>query len=104
MSSALIKRDEMSGSIRMIRSSFPIPASIGTQDQLLSRALTEGMVLSRFRWPVEFGLCNSDCLWVMDEVQLMGLGLATTTQLHAFREMFGARAAGSFIVDERNPP
>ena len=62
---------------------------IGTQDQLLSRALNRGYGSSRFRWPVQFGLLNSDCLWVMDEVQLMGSGLATTTQLHAFREMFG---------------
>lgn len=62
---------------------------IGTQDQLLSRALNRGYGTSRFRWPVQFGLLNSDCLWVMDEVQLMGSGLATTTQLQAFRKMFG---------------
>ena len=62
---------------------------VGTQDQLLSRALNRGYAMSRFRWPVQFGLLNSDCLWVMDEIQLMGSGLATTTQLHAFRHMFG---------------
>jgi len=58
---------------------------IGTQDQLLSRALNRGYGMSRFRWPVHFGLLNNDCLWVMDEVQLMGEGLATTAQLQAFR-------------------
>jgi CRISPR-associated endonuclease/helicase Cas3 len=62
---------------------------IGTQDQLLSRALNRGYAMSRFRWPVSFGLLNSDCLWVMDEVQLMGVGLSTTAQLQAFREYLG---------------
>jgi len=62
---------------------------IGTQDMLLSRALNRGYALSRFRWPVQFGLLNSDCLWVMDEVQLMGNGLATTAQLQAFRRKLG---------------
>ena len=62
---------------------------IGTQDMLLSRALNRGYAMSRFRWPVQFGLLNNDCLWVMDEVQLMGSGLATTTQLQAFRRKLG---------------
>jgi CRISPR-associated endonuclease/helicase Cas3 len=62
---------------------------IGTQDMLLSRALNRGYALSRYRWPVQFGLLNNDCLWVFDEVQLMGSGLATTAQLAAFREQFG---------------
>lgn len=62
---------------------------IGTQDMLLSRALNRGYAMSRFRWPMQFGLLNNDCLWVMDEVQLMGSGLATTTQLQAFRRKLG---------------
>jgi len=57
---------------------------IGTQDMLLSRALNRGYAASRARWPIEFGLLHSDCLWVFDEVQLMGSGLATTAQLDAF--------------------
>ena len=52
--------------------------TIGTQDMLLSRALNRGYAMSRFRWPVAFGLLNSDVLWVFDEVQLMGVGLATS--------------------------
>jgi CRISPR-associated endonuclease/helicase Cas3 len=63
---------------------------IGTQDMLLSRALNRGYAMSRFRWPVHFGLLNNDCLWVFDEIQLMGDGLATSTQLAAFREQFKA--------------
>ena len=62
---------------------------IGTQDMLLSRALNRGYGMSRYRWPMHFGLLNHDCLWVLDEVQLMGAGLATTAQLQAFRETFG---------------
>jgi CRISPR-associated endonuclease/helicase Cas3 len=58
---------------------------IGTQDMLLSRALNRGYGAARARWPVEFGLLNQDCLWVMDEVQLMDVGLATSAQLQAFR-------------------
>ncbi len=62
---------------------------IGTQDMLLSRALNRGYGMSRFRWPMHFGLLNNDCLWVLDEIQLMGVGLATSTQLQAFRRHFG---------------
>lgn len=63
---------------------------IGTQDMLLSRALNRGYALSTARFPLPFGLLNNDCLWVFDEVQLMGDALATSSQLAAFREKFGA--------------
>lgn len=62
---------------------------IGTQDMLLSRALNRGYGMTRFRWPMHFGLLNNDALWVFDEIQLMGSGLATTSQLEAFRNSFG---------------
>jgi len=62
---------------------------IGTQDMLLSRVLNRGYAASPFRWPWEFGLLNNDCLWVVDEVQLMGNGLPTTAQLQAFRNQLG---------------
>ena len=65
---------------------------IGTQDMLLSRALNRGYGNSPFMWPVEYGLLNNDCLWVMDEVQLMENGLPTSTQLAGLRrklETFG---------------
>lgn len=58
---------------------------IGTQDMLLSRALNRGYGAFRPRWPMDFGLLNHDCLWVMDEVQIMDVGLATSGQLQAFR-------------------
>ncbi len=58
---------------------------VGTQDMLLSRALNRGYGMSRFDWPVHFGLLNQDCHWVVDEVQLMGPGLWTTAQLDWMR-------------------
>jgi len=59
---------------------------IGTQDMLLSRAMNRGFGMSRYRWPVHFGLLNNDCLWVLDETQLMGVGLTTSAQLQGFRD------------------
>ena len=58
---------------------------VGTQDMLLSRALNRGYGSSPFMWPVEYGLLNNDCLWVVDEVQLMANGLSTSTQLAGLR-------------------
>jgi CRISPR-associated endonuclease/helicase Cas3 len=58
---------------------------VGTQDMLLSRALNRGFGMSRYRWPMHFGLLNNDSLWVMDETQLMGVGLTTTAQLQGLR-------------------
>ncbi|MBX6395234.1 MAG: CRISPR-associated helicase Cas3' [Alicyclobacillaceae bacterium] len=64
---------------------------IGTQDQLLSRALNRGYGVGRARWPVDFAFLNNDVLWVFDEVQLMGGGgLFTSAQMQAFRETFGS--------------
>jgi CRISPR-associated endonuclease/helicase Cas3 len=66
---------------------------VGTQDILLSRALNRGYARRPFRWPIDFALLNNDCAWVLDEVQLLGDGLSTSTQLAAFREKltcFGA--------------
>lgn len=64
---------------------------IGTQDMLLSRAMNRGYGAPKARWPMEFGLLNHDCLWVMDEVQLMDVGLATSAQIQAFREQDAAQ-------------
>lgn len=61
---------------------------IGTQDQLLSRALNRGYAMSRFRWPLDFALLHNDAFWIFDEVQLMGAALPTSTQLEAFRQRF----------------
>jgi CRISPR-associated endonuclease/helicase Cas3 len=61
---------------------------IGTQDMLLSRALNRGYGMSRARWPMHFGLLNNDCLWVLDETQLMGAGVGTAAQLEALRNEF----------------
>lgn len=72
---------------------------IGTQDMLLSRALMRGYGMSRYQWPIHFALLHNDCLWVFDEVQLMGAGLTTSTQLDAFRRTFPlARGSRSLWV------
>lgn len=64
---------------------------VGTQDMLLSRALNRGYASARGLWPMEFAALHQDALWVIDEVQLMDTGLATTTQLAAFRADDAAR-------------
>lgn len=61
---------------------------IGTQDMLLSRALNRGYGMSRFRWPMHFALLNNDCLWILDETQLMGSSVETSAQLAAFRSRY----------------
>ncbi len=78
---------------------------IGTQDMLLSRALNRGYGMSRYRWPIHFALLNNDCLWVMDETQLMGPGLSTACQLEAFRGLgpsglhsFGGGASATWYM------
>jgi len=58
---------------------------IGTQDMLLSRALNRGYGMARARWPMHFGLINNDALWILDETQIMDVGLATSAQLQAYR-------------------
>ena len=59
---------------------------IGTQDMLVSRALNRGYAAWPQDWPVEFGLLNTDALWVMDEVQLMGPARTTSVQLDLFAD------------------
>jgi CRISPR-associated endonuclease/helicase Cas3 len=59
---------------------------VATQDMALSRALNRGYAAPRARWPMELGLLGQDVLWVLDEVQLMDVGLATSAQLQAFAD------------------
>jgi CRISPR-associated endonuclease/helicase Cas3 len=62
---------------------------VGTQDMLLSRALNRGYAMPRFQWPMSFGAINNDVLWVIDEVQLHGIGAVTAAQLQGLREKLG---------------
>jgi CRISPR-associated endonuclease/helicase Cas3 len=59
---------------------------IGTHDMVLSRALNRGHGTPRALWPAELGVLHHDALWVLDEVQLMDVGLMTSAQLAAFRQ------------------
>src|SRR5579885_880673 len=77
---------------------------IGTQDMLLSRALNRGYGMSRYRWPIHFGLFHTHCLWVFDEIQLMGSGLATTSQLEAFRATAGGNGCYSWWMSATLDP
>ena len=70
---------------------------IGTQDMLLSRALNRGYGMSRYRWPMHFGLLNNDCLWVLDETQLMGVGLHTSAQLDLFGRIWKREKPCHFV-------
>ncbi len=79
---------------------------VGTLDMLISRALNRGYGASRFAWPIDFGLFNSGCQWVFDEVQLMGPALPTTRQLEGLRRTLGTAVPChsmwmSATVDER---
>jgi CRISPR-associated endonuclease/helicase Cas3 len=62
---------------------------VGTIDMLLSRALNRGYAAGRARWPMDFGLLNADCLWVLDETQLMEVATVTTAQLEGLRRKLG---------------
>lgn len=62
---------------------------VGSIDMLVSRALNHGYAMSRFAAPIDFGMFNSGCQWVFDEIQLLGPALPTSRQLQAFREHFG---------------
>ena len=62
---------------------------VGTQDMLLSGALNRQYGRGFRAWPMHFALLNNDCLWVMDEIQLMENGLPTSRQLDAFRREMG---------------
>lgn len=76
---------------------------VGTQDMFLSRALMRGYAAGRARWPVDFGLLHRDALWVLDEVQLMDVGLATSAQLAALRGA-GLRPAVSWWMSATLQP
>lgn len=70
---------------------------IGTQDLLLSRALNRGYAMSRRLWPMAAGLLNNDSLWVIDEVQLHGIGAVTAAQLQGLRSKIGTYGATATI-------
>jgi CRISPR-associated endonuclease/helicase Cas3 len=79
---------------------------VGTLDMMLSRALNRGYGVSRFAWPIDFGMFNSGCQWVFDEVQLMGPALPTSRQLEGLRRGLGTAMPSasmwmSATVDDR---
>lgn len=62
---------------------------IGTQDQLLTRALNRGYSVPWSQRPKHAAALNNDCRWVLDETQLMGVGYPTAIQLHQLQRQLG---------------
>lgn len=62
---------------------------VGTQDQVLSRAINRGYGMTPFQWAMDFGLINSDALFVFDETQMMGVGAQTSVALQRLRDQLG---------------
>lgn len=58
---------------------------VGTVDMLLSRALNRGYGRARAALPMDFGLINTDTQFVLDEVQLLDVAVATSRQLAGLR-------------------
>ena len=55
---------------------------IGTQDQLLSRALNRGFGVSWGQRPLHCAALTNDCRWILDEIQLTGVAYSTLVQLY----------------------
>lgn len=55
---------------------------IGTQDQLLSRALNRGFGVSWGQKSLHCAALTNDCRWILDEIQLTGVGYNTLVQLY----------------------
>lgn len=71
---------------------------IGTQDQLLSRALNRGYTVSWAQRPKHAGVVNNDCRWVLDETQLMGVGYTTAVKLHELRQQLGIFGKAELVL------
>ncbi|MEM1279257.1 MAG: CRISPR-associated helicase Cas3' [Cyanobacteria bacterium P01_H01_bin.152] len=55
---------------------------VGTQDQLLSRALNRGFGVSWGQRPLHCAALTNDCRWILDEIQLTGVAYYTLVQLY----------------------
>ena len=71
---------------------------IGTQDQLLSRALNRGYTVSWTQRPKHAAAVNNDCRWVLDETQLMGVGYSTAVKLHQLRQQLGVFGKAELVL------
>lgn len=71
---------------------------IGTQDQLLSRALNRGYTVSWSQRPKHAAAVNNDCRWVLDETQLMGVGYSTAVKLHQLRQQLGVFGKAELVL------
>jgi len=70
---------------------------IGTQDQVLTRALNRGFSVSWSQRPKQAAAMNNDCTWVLDETQLMGVGYKSAVQLQKLRQRLGCYGRSQLI-------
>lgn len=79
---------------------------VGTQDILLSGALNRAYATWPPHWPLHFGLLNVDAFWVMDEIQLMGVGRTTSVQLQCLFDRHARRPGARALLDREaeEPP
>ncbi|MYC26372.1 MAG: CRISPR-associated helicase Cas3' [Gammaproteobacteria bacterium] len=71
---------------------------VGTQDMLVSGALNRAYGNSPTNWPIIFGFLNNDCMWIMDEVQIMENALPTAIQLARMRDEFKTYGAHKTVL------
>lgn len=71
---------------------------VGTQDQLLTRALNRGYSVPWSQRPKHAAALNNDCRWILDETQLMGVGYPTAVQLHQLRRQIGIYGKAELAV------
>ncbi|MBD1903718.1 CRISPR-associated helicase Cas3' [Coleofasciculus sp. FACHB-125] len=71
---------------------------VGTQDQLLTRALNRGYSVPWSQRPKHAAALNNDCRWILDETQLMGVGYPTAVQLHQLRRQLGTYGKSELAV------
>ena len=62
---------------------------VGTQDQMLSRALNRGFGVSWGQRPLHCAALTNDCRWILDEIQLTGVGYSTLVQLYKHWQEWG---------------
>jgi CRISPR-associated endonuclease/helicase Cas3 len=71
---------------------------VGTLDQLITRAVNRGYATSPTQMPLAAAAFNNDVRWVLDEIQLWGVGYPSAVQLHKLRCSFGCWGKSELVV------
>lgn len=62
---------------------------VGTNAQLISRALNRGFGISWEQRPLHYAALTNDCTWILDEIQLMGTASKTLIQYYQYWQELG---------------